>query len=131
MLSEGTKPVPDEKVVRWLRDHEAEFAVSPIVLGELEYGILQLPEGKKRSRLQTWFAQGVQQLYVLDFDAATAAAWAQLLARLKKKGLAMPIKDSLIAATALRHDLIVVTRNAPDFQNTGLDLVNPFAESAF
>jgi len=126
VLSEPTKPIPDNRVVEWLRDNEAELVVNPIVLGELEYGILLLPVGRRRKRLQAWFAQGVRHLRVLDFDAESAAAWARLLAGLKKRGLAMSVKDSLIAATALARNLAVVTRNVADFRHAGVRLLNPF-----
>jgi toxin FitB len=126
VLSEPTKPAPETSVVQWLRDHEAELAIHSIVLGELEYGILLLPAGRRRKRLQEWFAAGAQRLRVLDFDAESAAVWARLLARLKKKGQPMSVKDSLIAATALAHDLAVATRNVADFRPAGLRLVNPF-----
>ncbi len=126
VLSEPTKPVPDDRAVEWLRRHERDLAVSPIILGELEYGILLLPPGRRRTRLEQWFRAGIQRMRVLDFDTATATAWAHLLARLKKKGRAMPVKDSLIAATALAHGLIVVTRNTGDFQNAEVTVENPF-----
>ena len=127
VLSEPTKPAPDVRVVAWLRQHERDIAVNPIILGELEYGILLLPASRRRTRLEQWFASGVERLRVFDFDTATAAAWARLLARLKKKGRTMPIKDSLIAATALAHGLTVATRNTKDFRSTGVEIENPFA----
>ena len=127
VLSEPTKPAPDAKVVAWLREHERELAVNPIILGELEYGILLLPASRRRTRLEHWFASGVRRMRVLDFDAPTASEWARLLARLKKKGHGIPIKDSLIAATALAHGLTVATRNANDFRNAGVPVENPFA----
>lgn len=126
VLSELTKPAPDQRAVQWLYRNESELAVSPIVLGELEYGILVLPAGSKRRKLQRWFSNRIARLRVCDLDATTAAAWAILLARMKKRGLAMPIKDSLIAATALVHGLTVATRNTADFRNAGVPLVNPF-----
>ena len=113
-------------MVTWLRGNESELVTSPIVLGELEYGICRLPAGPKRRRLQLWFAQVAQRLPVLVFDADTASTWAGLLARLRKKGLAMPVKDSLIAATALVHNLALVTRNTADYRHAGLMLVKPF-----
>jgi hypothetical protein len=128
ILSEPTKPAPDVRVVRWLRENESQLATSAIVLGEIEYGILLLPAGRRRTRLQQWFAQGTQRIRALDFDADTASAWAGLLARMKKKGLAMPIKDSLIAATAQVHGLTVATRNTADYRNAGIPQVNPFDE---
>ena len=57
---------------------------------------------------------------------ATGLKWAELLARLRASGRAMPIKDSLIAATALTHDLIIATHNRSDFQKAGVKLVDPF-----
>ena len=127
VLSEATKPAPNARAIGWLRENERELAVSPVILGELEYGILLLPAGRRRTRLEEWFSAGVQRLRVLDFDTATATHWARLLARLKKKGHAMPVKDSLIAATALAHGLIVATRNTHDFRNAGVKMENPFA----
>jgi toxin FitB len=126
VLSEPTKPAPNARVVAWLRRQERDLALSPIVLGELEYGILLLPAGRRRTRLRLWFSQGVQRLRVLEFDIDTASEWARLLARLRKKSLAMPVKDSLIAATALVHGLTIATRNTHDFRNAGVALFNPF-----
>jgi hypothetical protein len=126
VLSEATKPAPAQRVVDWLRKHDRDLAVNPIVLGELEYGILLLPAGRRRKRLLDWFEGGVGRLNVIDFDAATAGVWAKLLADLKRKGRAMLIKDSLIAATAKQHGLTVVTGNAADFRYAGVHVVNPF-----
>jgi predicted nucleic acid-binding protein len=127
VLSEPTKPQPAHEVIKWLRDHEADLVISPIVLGELEYGILLLPAGRKRTRLLSWFSQGAKQMRVVELDGTTAGVWAKLLADLKRKGRAMPVKDSLIAATALQHRLTIVTRNLSDYRNAGVDVVNPFA----
>jgi predicted nucleic acid-binding protein len=126
VLSEATQPRPDEAVLAWLRRHETELAVNPIILGELEYGILLLASSQKRERLRRWFADGVQHLPVFDLDAGTGRVWGTLLAELKRKGRAMPVKDSLVAATARQHRLTVATRNTGDFAHAGVKVVNPF-----
>lgn len=126
VLSEPTKPSPDPQVVNWLRAHEHDIAVDPVILGELRFGILILPQGKRRAALETWFDAGVGRVRCLPWEADTGITWAKLLARLRRAGRAMPIKDSFIAATALMHGLTVVTRNSLDFAYTGVKVVNPF-----
>ena len=126
VLSEPTKPFPDHRVIDWLRRHETEIAVDPIILGELRFGILLLAKGKKRTALERWFDGGVKRLHCLPWEADTGLKWAELLARLRTTGKAMPIKDSLIAATALRHGLKVVTRNRSDFETAGVRIIEPF-----
>ncbi len=126
VLSEPTKPTPEPRVTEWLRVHEGDIAVDPIILGELRFGILLLPSGKKRTALERWFDGGVQRLHCLPWEANTGLKWAELLARLRTTGKAMPIKDSLIAATALLHGLTIVTRNRSDFEKAGVKIVDPF-----
>ena len=60
VLSEPTKAVPEPNVVEWLRQHERNLAIDPIILGEVRFGILLLPRGKRRSRLERWFDAGVR-----------------------------------------------------------------------
>ena len=127
VLSEVTKPEPQVAVVDWLQRHEPQLAVNGIVLGEIRFGILLLPAGKRRDRLQFWFEEVVARIHCLPWEAATGLRWAELLADLRRKGRAMPIKDSLIAATALEHDLLVVSRNRRDFELAGVEVLDPFA----
>lgn len=127
VLSEPTKPTPNPRVIAWLRAHQSEIAVDPIILGELRFGILILAEGKKRTVLERWFAAGIDSLHCLPWEADTGLQWAELLADLRSTGKAMPIKDSLIAATALVHGLVVATRNRSDFAKAGVRIVDPFA----
>jgi hypothetical protein len=126
ILSEPTKVEPDPNVVSWLRRHEADIAVDPFILGEIRFGILLLPKGKRRARLERWFDEGIRRVYCLPCEADFGARWAELLASLRASGRAMPIKDSLIAATALVHGLIVATRNREDFEKAGVKIVDPF-----
>jgi len=126
VLSEPTRPGPRPAVVAWLRRHEREIAVDPVILGEIRFGILLLPRGKRRARLERWFDEGVRRLHCLPWEAETGLRWAELLARLRASGRAVPIKDSLIAATALTNRLTVATRNVADFERAGCAVVNPF-----
>jgi toxin FitB len=127
VLSEPTRPDPDLRVVDWLRTHERELAVDPVILGELRFGILLLPGGQRRQRLERWFDEVVRRIHCLPWEASIGLRWAELLADLRGRGRAMPIKDSLIAATALAHGLTLVTRNRRDFEPAGIDLLDPFS----
>lgn len=127
VLSEATKAAPEQRVLEWLRRHENDIAVDPLILGEIQFGILLLPKGRRRTRLELWFNTGVQRVYCLPWEAETGLRWAELIALLRRTGRAMPIKDSLIAATALIHGLTVVTRNDRDFEKAGVKVINPFA----
>ena len=125
VLCEPTKPRPHPGVVEWLRRNEREIAVDPVILGEIKFGILLLPRGKRRSRLlSAWVV--VDPLRCLPWEAPTGLRWAQLLVDLRMGGRSMPIKDSLIAATALTHDIAVVTRNRIDFAKAEVRVVDPF-----
>ena len=91
------------------------------------FGILALPRGRRRTRLERWFDEGVRRLHCIAWDATTGLRWAELLATLRASGRAMPIKDSLIAATALTHDLTVATLNRRDFEAAMVTIVDPSA----
>jgi toxin FitB len=129
VLSEATRSAPDARVLEWFRKHERELVIDPIVLGEIRFGILLLPRGAKRSRLERWFESGIRKLECLPWEARTGLRWAELIARLRQTHQAMPIKDSLIAATALVHSLVVATRNRADFEKAGVDVLDPFQPS--
>jgi len=126
VLSEPTRPSPHPSVVEWLRRHERSLAVDPVILGEVRHGILLLPRGRKRERLERWFDEGVRRLHCVPWEADTGLRWAELLARLRAAGRAMPVKDSLIAATALANGMTVATRNVTDFEKAGCSVVDPF-----
>lgn len=130
VLSEATKPEPDPRVLDWLARHERDIAVDPIILGEIRFGILLLPAGKRQARLERWFEEGIQRIHCLAWEAAIGLRWAQLLADLRASGRSMQIKDSLIAATALVHALPVATRNRRDFEKAGITVIDPFSDEA-
>jgi hypothetical protein len=127
ILSEATKPTPEPKVIEWLRRNESRIAVDPIILGEIRFGIEMMASGKRRKRLEQWFDDGVSKLTCIPFEATAGIRWAQLLAKFRSSGKTMPLKDSLIATTALIHGLTVATRNTRDFKMAGVKVIDPFA----
>jgi toxin FitB len=126
VLSEATKPQPQGRVSDWLRSHERDLAVDPFIVGEIQFGIHLLPAGSRRRRLEKWFEAGVRRIHCVPWQAATGVRWARLLADLRAVGQSMPVKDSLIATTALVHGLIVATRNTKDFKKAGVKVIDPF-----
>ncbi|MEN3327092.1 MAG: toxin FitB [Acidobacteriota bacterium] len=126
VLSEPTKQVADSKVVAWLNTNEPNLIVDSIIIGELRIGILALPRGRKRDRLEQWYETVVATIECLPWDATVSRRWATLVVELRRKRETVPLLDGMIAATALQHDLTVATRNTCDFQKTGVKTLNPF-----
>jgi len=120
------KAFPALQVMDWLRRKERQIVVDPIILGEIRFGIYLLPSGKRRRRLEAWFQQVVTKLLCLPWDALTGLRWAQLLADLRASGNSMPIKDSMIAVTALVHGLNMATHNKQDFRRAGVKVLDSF-----
>jgi hypothetical protein len=127
VMSEPTKRVPSSKVVDWLSANEGNLVVDSIILGELCAGILALPRGRKRTQLEQWFDDVAQTIDCLPWDGTISRRWAKLVVDLKRKGDKLPLLDSMIAATALHHELTVATRNTRDFERAGVKVLNPFA----
>jgi toxin FitB len=127
VLSEATKPDPDPRVVEWLRTNERSLVVDPVILGEVRFGILLLDPGARRSELERWFEAGIARIHCLPWDSTVGLRWAKLLADLRRRGRPMSIKDSLIAASALAHDLALATMNRRDFEPAQVKLVDPLA----
>jgi toxin FitB len=130
-ISEFQNPSPDLGVVAWFaRTDLALLFLSALTIGELRYGIALLKERKKRVALERWLASEVLLDFegrVLPIDGDGAEQWGQLRARAKMAGRAIPVIDGLLAATALRHNLAVVTRNEEDFERVGARVVNPWS----
>ncbi|HEY0790598.1 MAG TPA: type II toxin-antitoxin system VapC family toxin [Chthoniobacterales bacterium] len=128
VFSELVKPNPDARVVAWLRAHESALYVSAVTIGEIRRGIERLPAGRRKTQLQEWVVALCDSMKgrVLSFNTSTAHVWGQLKGRWDSAGIVVPSLDSQIAATAHRHQLTVVTRNATDFAETGVKLLNPY-----
>lgn len=130
VVSEWVKPSPDIGVATWLAaaDEETVF-LSVMTLGEIRYGIERLPPGARRSRLDAWVKTDLPLRFegrMLGIDATTADAWGFLTALAQRRGHPIAAVDGLIAATACRHDLTLVTRNVRDFEPLDIRLLNPW-----
>ena len=128
--SELTRQKPDLRVEAFLKgaDQDRVF-LSVLTVGEICKGIHSLPLSAKRRSLQNWLDVDVRSWFVgriLPVTEEIAERWGQLAAMAKQQGMPLAVVDGVIAATALHHDLTLVTRNTKDFANLGVDLLNPW-----
>ena len=129
ILSETVRPRPDERVLRWFQSTDRTMMYTPaVVLGEIQKGLVRMPQGARRNLLEKWLERYRTNYAqrIVSFDAAVAHEWGTLVGQLQSMGVSLPIIDSQIAATALRHDMTLVTRNVKDMEPTGVRLLNPF-----
>ena len=125
VISELRRPRPHGAVVAWLEgvaDHD--LYLSAVTLGELQAGveITREQDREKASQIEAWIDQVAQTWNVLPLDGRTFRVWAKLMHRRSDDLLA----DALIAATAITHHLVVVTRNVRDFAALEVETLNPF-----
>ena len=130
-ISEAVKPRPDQGLVAWLKGVDpSQVYISVVTLGEIRTGIECCTDGAKKARLEAWLTNDIAQQFagqVLSFDADVADRWGRLVAVLKQGGITPAAIDSLIAATALQHNLSVITRNEKDFKTMGVGVTNPWS----
>lgn len=128
-VTEPSRPVPDVGLLSWMRrQDEADLFVSVVTFGELRRGAVLLPSGPKRGRFERAHRQALRWYAstILELDLKVFVVWGELSARHRLAGVAPGMSDELIAATALVHDLTVVTRNAADFQHAGCRVLSPW-----
>ena len=126
VLSEGSKAKFHPSVAAWFKqtDDDLQFA-SVISLAEVQYGILRLPTGRRRTQLGIWYENELLPFVegrTIDFGETEAMEWALLRSMYPN----CDDIDSQIAATAIAHNLTFVTRNLKDFTFEGLSIFNPW-----
>lgn len=130
VISEALTKQPNLKVLEFVDNLDPEDVyLSAITIGELFKGIAKLPASRRRNELQTWFEDELLVRYegkILSLDAGVLITWGRLMARLESDGHVMPVMDSLIAAIVLTYDMTLVTRNVSDFENSGVQIANPW-----
>ena len=129
-ISEVVATRPDPTVLNWMgAADEALLYLSVLTLGEIRKRLARLGQGARRTRLETWLEIELQARFsgrILAIDGAIADRWGLLEADAKKKGKPLSTVDALLAATALHHNLTMVTRNVTDFTGLSIPLLNPW-----
>ncbi|MGA2047230.1 MAG: PIN domain-containing protein [Terracidiphilus sp.] len=129
IISNITKPVPSKPLIAWMAEQaDDDLFIASMVVGEVWFGLLQSPRGKKRSQLESWFTglEGPRALFrnrILPFDEKASLIWARLMSDGSKAGHRRSPLDMIIAAVAEANDCVVVTDNEKDF--AGLNFINP------
>ena len=128
--SELTRPNPDRRIVEYLqRIGENSVYMSVLTLGEIRKGVASLPDGRRRRLLEDWIQDSLRPWFanrILPVTEEIVERWGVLAAEAKRCGTVLAVVDGLIAATALEHDLTLLTRNVGDFSGTGVTIVNPW-----
>ena len=133
IISNVAKPTPSESLVAWMAEQaDEDLFVSALTVAEIRRGVLEQPLGRRRDRLETWFAgpDGPSSLFagrILSFDEAAGLVWARLMALGKATGRSRSALDTIIAATAIANECVVVTDNERHF--TDVEYINPLRGS--
>lgn len=129
IISNIVKPTPSASLMAWMAEqNDEDLYISALTVAEIRRGILQMPAGKRRDRLDAWFSgpEGPRSLFagrILPFDESAALVWARLMAEGSAAGRPRSALDTVIAAVAEANGCITVTDNERDF--TGIQILNP------
>lgn len=135
IISEATKPTPSRAVAAWLQDRiDSELFISAFVIAEMRRGILELPAGKRRNGLESWFEgpNGPGTSFagrILAFDERAAREWARLMSEGVAGGKPRGALDMIVAATAVANACTVVTLNERHFAGV-VPLFNPASDAS-
>jgi hypothetical protein len=130
VVSELVRATPHASVLSWIRlQRPTDLFLAAVSLGEIVRGVVRVPTGSPRSRLETWVTESLPRQFagrILAFDQQAAVIWGELMGTADRTGRTRTSADAQIAATAIQHNLVLVTRNAPDFRDLISALVNPW-----
>jgi len=130
VISELVRPQPARRVTEWMEAADEDLLyLSVLTLGEIRKGAALLAQGKRRTHLETWLDVELPGRFsnrVLPIDAAVADRWGLLASEARRRGKPLAVIDGLLAATAIHHNLTVVSRNAIDFMDAQVQVLNPW-----
>ena len=129
-ISELVRTKPEPRVMDWMRAaDESLLYLSVLTLGEIRKGAAILPQSKRRTYLESWLELDLQVRFsgrILDIDKAVSDRWGWLSAEAQRQGRPLSAIDGLLAATAIHHNLTIVSRNVSDFTHTHALVLNPW-----
>jgi predicted nucleic acid-binding protein len=132
VVSEVMRPQPDERVMLWLNEADpGSIFLSAVSIGEIRYGLAVLPSGQKRRKLQQRFEKFVALGFaerMPAFDERAAGHYGEIMARCRRLGRPIGVADGQIAAIATAEGFALATRNTRDFDDCGIELINPFVD---
>ena len=132
VVSETTRPRPRQSVLDWIEaQNPTDLFLAAQTIGELVRRARKVGEQKRRERLERWIEQDLARQFdrrVLPFDCRTAAVWGRLMGDGDRAGRPPAAADAQIAAVAIQHELILVTRNVKNFENFDIQLLNPWQD---
>jgi tRNA(fMet)-specific endonuclease VapC len=130
VISELIAKQPEIRVIQWMQSTDEDLLyLSVITIGEIKKGIEKLPAAPRKEVLATWLQNDLPERFqhrLVPLDIDILLKWGELTARLETAGNPLPAIDSLMAASALQRELILVTRNTRDFVATGVPTLNPW-----
>ncbi|HKP95012.1 MAG TPA: type II toxin-antitoxin system VapC family toxin [Fibrobacteria bacterium] len=130
LVSELVRKKPNPKVVKWVSECDEELTfLSVLTLGEIQKGIAKLGDRKRKSALQMWLDSDLRirfETRILPVTEDVAQTWGVLQGEAETKGIGIPTVDGLLGATAITHNLTVVTRNTIDIAKTGAKILDPW-----
>jgi toxin FitB len=130
-ISEVVRKKPDPRLLHWLdAADESILHLSVLTLGVIRKGVAGLPQSRLQTLLETWLELDLKSRFsgrILPIDRFIVDRWGLLSAEAKRRGKSLSAIDGLLAATALHHNLTIVSRNVDDFSGTQVPILNPWA----
>jgi toxin FitB len=130
VISDLIRPRPEPKVTAWIEaTSESLLYLSVLTLGEIRKGITSLRDSPRRVVLEAWLGSDLAVRFanrILPVDESVADRWGRIAADSAAEGSPLSVIDGLLAATALHHNLTLVSRNVKDFATTRVPLFNPW-----
>ena len=133
IISELVKPKPEANVIEWVENtDESLLYLSVLTLGEIRRGIAALPQSRRQATLEAWLDKDLHPRFegrILLIDQEVADRWGLLTAAARNSGIVLPVIDGLLAATALEHNLTLVTRDTGQIPSMGVAVFNPWEKN--